>query len=438
MTNIIREIKWRGAVCAVTGLMLAALSFPALAAPKKPKAPAAEPAPPQIQQIEISQNSLSPAGAKALQGLVERFNAQSKGYEVVFVDRDWRAGSAPHLLVLDGANKDAFLAAGKTPRYKSLASVMKGAGIALQTLRSPAVMTPVPVGAKGELLALPVGLSTPVLYVNREAFRRAKVDPDTRFSTWADLQKVLGKLAEGGSSCPYTIAEPGRVIVENASTWHNIPLVVTKGKQQQPVFNSLFQVKHLALMSGWNRARLLRVFPSRAEAEAQFASGKCALIAAPSDSWAGFRQAGVDVGVARLPYHEDFPAAPQNTLADGAALWVSAGKKPGEYKGVATFVSFWLQPDNQIAWQRETGYLPLNRAGLLASESSLLGSDLENIKVAIAQLSRPATNSSSFPSLLGSDRAHRVIEEELAAVWAGSKPAKTALDDAVLRVSTGR
>jgi sn-glycerol 3-phosphate transport system substrate-binding protein len=420
----------------VTGLVLAALTTTALAAPKKPKAAPAAPVTPQIQQIELSPNNLSPAGTKALQGLVERFNAQNKGYEVVLVDRDWRAGNTPHLLILDGADKDVFLA-GKA-RYKSLSSVMKGAGIALQTLRSPAVMTPTPVGAKGELLALPVGLSTPVLYVNREAFRRAKVDPDTRFSTWADLQKVLGKLAEGGSSCPYTIAEPGRVIVENASTWHNVPLAVTRGKQQQAVFNSLFQVKHLALMSGWNRAHLLHVFGDRAEAEAQFASGKCALLAAPSDSWAGFRQQGVDVSVARLPYHEDFPAAPQNTLADGAALWVSAGKKPGEYKGVATFVSFWLQPDNQIAWQRETGYLPLNRAGLLASESNLLGSDLENIKVAITQLSRPATSSSSFPSLLGSYRAHRIIEEELAAVWAGSKPAKAALDDAVLRVSTGR
>jgi sn-glycerol 3-phosphate transport system substrate-binding protein len=434
-----REIRWRGALCAVTGLVLAAMATSTFAAPapKKAKAAAvaAAPATPQIQKIEISQH-LSPAGAKALQGLVERFNAGNKGYEVVLVDRDWRAADVPQVLILDGADRDAFLA-GKA-RYKSLTAVMKGAGIALQVLRAPAVMTPTPLGAKGELLALPVGLSTPVLYINREAFRRAKVDPDTRFSTWADLQKVLGKLAEGGSSCPYTVAEPGRVIVENASAWHNVPLAVIRGKQQQPAFNSLFQVKHLALMSGWHRAHLLHVFANRADAEAQFASGKCALLAAPSDSWAGFRQAGVDVSVARLPYHEDFPGAPQNTLADGSALWVSAGKKPGEYKGVATFISFWLQPDNQVAWQRETGYLPLNRAGLLASESNLLGSDLENIKVAIGQLSRPPTSSSSYPAVLSSDKSHRIIEEELSAVLTGSKPAKAALDDAVLRVSTGR
>ena len=50
-----------------------------------------------------------------------------------------------------------------------------------------------------------------------------------------------------------------------------------------------------------------------------------------------------DVGMASLPYHDDIPGAPQNTLADGPALWVAAGKKPEEYKVIAKFVSFLLE-----------------------------------------------------------------------------------------------
>ncbi|HRG72497.1 MAG TPA: extracellular solute-binding protein, partial [Thauera aminoaromatica] len=177
----------------------------------------------------------------------------------------------------------------------------------------------------------------------------------------------------------------------------------------------------------------------QAEAEQRFARGECAVIAAPSASWTDFRRAGkVDVAVSKLPYYDDFPGAPQNTIADGPALWASAGKKPAEYKAVARFVSFWLQPDNQVAWQRETGYLPLNRAGLLASRSELLGNDLENIQVAVDQLGgKPATPQSSAQPVVERQKVRRILDEELAGVWADEKAAKEALDNAVTRARNG-
>ena len=143
-------------------------------------------------------------------------------------------------------------------------------------------------------------------------------------------------------------------------------------------------------------------------------------------------------GTGQLPYEADAAGAPQNTIADGPALWASAGKKPAEYKAVARFVSFWLQPDNQVAWQRETGYLPLNRAGLLASRSELLGNDLENIQVAVDQLGgKPATPQSSAQPVVEREKVRRILDEELAGVWADQKAAKEALDNAVTRARNG-
>jgi sn-glycerol 3-phosphate transport system substrate-binding protein len=101
-------------------------------------------------------------------------------------------------------------------------------------------------------------------------------------------------------------------------------------------------------------------------------------------------------------------------------------------------VSFWLQPDNQVAWQRETGYLPLNRAGLLASRSELLGNDLENIQVAVDQLGgKPATPQSSAQPVVEREKVRRILDEELAGVWADQKAAKEALDNAVTRARNG-
>lgn len=387
---------------------------------------------PAVQQIELF-HRLPAAKAAALGELVERFNAQAKDTRVVLSTGDWRASPA-QMLILEGDDEEAFVS-GK-PRFKPLYALMKESGKPLQTLRPPAMMTRTPVDAKGRLLALPIGLSTPVLYLNRDALRRAGMNPEsTRIDTWFALQETLGRLADTGHACPYTVAEPGRVMVENLSAWHNEPVAVQQGKNTVPRFNGMFQVKHVAMMASWSRARYLHVFEQQAEAERRFAEGECAVIAAPSASWVDYRRAGkVDVGVVRLPYHDDFPGAPQNTVADGPALWVAAGRKVADYRAVARFVGFWLEPANQVLWQRETGYLPLNRAGLLASRSELLGEDLENVRVAVDQLgNKPATAQSSAQPVVQREKVRRILDEELSGVWADQKAAKEALDNAVMR-----
>ncbi|MDR2015233.1 MAG: extracellular solute-binding protein [Azoarcus sp.] len=441
MSTFIQSIGRRGLVCAVAAVMLAALAMPAAAQGKKPKAKApaaaakAEQPASQPIQIELYQQ-LPPLRVKVLQELVERFNAQSTASQVTLVESDWQAAKPPHMMVLNNTGEEAFLS-GKT-RYKPLFALMKEAGVALPTVKPAAMVTRKPFNATGQVLALPVGLNTPVLYFNRAAFKRAGINTDAApVATWADLQGVLGKLAASGSRCPLTIGEPARVLIENVSAWDNVP--VLNGKQ--PSFNGLFHVKYVSLMASWNRANLLKFFKDRTEAEGHFAKGECAVFIGPSDSWADFRNInGLDVGIARLPYIDDAPGAPQNTHAgSSASLWVSAGKKPAEYKAVANFVNFWLQPENQVIWQRDSGYLPLTKAGIFASESPLLGDSLENIKVAIGQLTnRPATSSSAIQPLIERESALRVIDEELAEVWADRKSAKAALDSAVARLSTGK
>ena len=162
------------------------------------------------------------------------------------------------------------------------------------------------------------------------------------------------------------------------------------------------------------------------------------MLTAASGAWPTLkRQAGFEVGVAALPYHEEYYGAPQNTLADGPALWVGAGKKAADYKAVAKFIDYWLSAESQVEWQRNAGYLPLNRAGLLASESRLLAADLLNIHVGVKQLTNKPVTSVSKPSRYPQRAAvRRIIEEELESVWEDRKPSKLALDTAVARSRT--
>lgn len=381
-------------------------------------------------------HQLEPEKAAVLQKLVEGFNRAHPGETIAIVQRDWQTNPAlPHLMILEADSLAGLLSA--PGRYKPLHALMREAGLSLENQRTTAQITRSVLDAKGQLNALPVGLSTPVMYYNRDALRQAGLNPDAAPKTWFELQEALGHLADKGHRCPYTVAQPGRVMIENGSAWHNQPYTSLQDKQEVPSFNTLFQIKHVAMMASWSKARYLHIFPSERDAENRFASGECAILAGSSASYPRFRT--LDVGVAPLPYYDDVPGAPQNTLADGPALWVANGKAAGDYKTVARFVQFWLEPAQQALWQRDAGYLPLTRSGVLAAAPGVPGLDGAHVRVAMSQLNhKPPTPFSSASFLTGRQSVRSIIDQELAKVWQQNLPAKIALDTAVERSRTVR
>ncbi|MEF8769929.1 hypothetical protein [Candidatus Accumulibacter contiguus] len=73
----------------------------------------------------------------------------------------------------------------------------------------------------------------------------------------------------------------------------------------------------------------------------------------------------------------------------GYSLWVGAGQKPAEYKGVAQFVSFLMEPDLQVELSAVAGFLPMTSAARAAAGSKLLKADTAGLNVAYAQLQGP-------------------------------------------------
>ena len=399
------------------------------AAPKKaPKAPAAAAAPLEIELV----SQLPAEKQQALAALVERFNSQEKGgSKIVIADRAWNTPALPTLMILNNESEEEFLA-GPT-RYKPLSAVMQGAGESLEVAHGVSNVTSPNLMVGGKVAALPVALDTPVLFINQDLFRKAGLDPAAPPQTWAQVQTAAGKLYDAGVTCPLTTVQPAKVLIENQSAWHNAPFASANGTGLAA--NGLGQVRHLARMASWQKSRYLQIFGHGTEAVGHFAKNECGMLLAGQSAMPDVAKGGFSVGVSHLPYYDDVPGAPQNTLADGPALWVGAGKSAAEYKLAARFVRFWLEPAQQIDWQRATGYLPLNRAGAFAASSQSLGSELQNIQVAIAELTnKPATNESHSTIVGHSAKAQRVIDEQLDTVWTQGVAAKLALDNAVQRV----
>jgi len=119
------------------------------------------------------------------------------------------------------------------------------------------------------------------------------------------------------------------------------------------------------------------------------------------------------------------------TLAGGASLWAAAGRKPAEYKGVAQFVSFLMEPELQVEFSAVAGFLPMTPAARAAAGSKLLKADTAGLNVAYAQLQGPGALRALRVS--ENERVRIIAEEELEAAWTGKIPAKQALDNAVQR-----
>ena len=372
-----------------------------------------------------------PDRAKQLEAMVERFNASDRGGRVNIVT-DPAAEANAAIQIVQG---DAEQALRKRGAYRPLYQVMAEAGMALGRDSALVPYDRDTTDSRGRRVALPVGMHTPVLFINRQAFTGAGLDPDAPPRTWRELQDALGKLFDAGQACPGTVSNPSWVMVDNVSARQNVAVTRQAGRKEELSVNGMLQIRHIALMASWVRARYLHLHGAGAEPLERFKRGECAVIAAESAHWPEFRQsAGFDVGVSELPFYDDFPGGVGATLADGPTLWVAKGKKRDDYKVVARFVHFLLMPENQLAWQRGTGYLPMDEKGSVAGGGVAI--DQPNVVVARKQLSAAPKGSPVSTELPRQARVRTILDEELEGVWTDRQPAKQALDNAVTRVGT--
>lgn len=402
-------------VCLVAA-MLPVCATPALAAARVPAA---------RLPIDFS-HQLDEVRAERLEQIVERFNSQQKDYELRLVRR--LEGDPPALVNLVTREEQARFVANRV-RFRPLHEVMREAKLPLDGGKLAPELRVGISDTRGRLFALPLALSTPVLYYNKAAFQQAGLDPETPPKTWWEVQQAADKLFDAGSRCPYTTSWPAWVHIDNVSAWNGAEVSDTKGRL---AFNGLVQVKHIALLSSWYKSKFFAYYGRRDEADHRFAAGECGMLTSSSSLYATLRgNSTVEVGIAPLPYHDDVRGAPQQTLADGASLWIGGGYKAGEYKGAARFVSFLLGAEPQVELTRAGGFLPMTPIARAAARSRLLKIDTAGLDIAYQQLQGKGTLRALRVSQIEPVRI--IVEEELEAVWADRKPAKEALDTAVAR-----
>lgn len=295
--------------------------------------------------------------------------------------------------------------------------------------------------ADGKMLSMPLNSSTPVFYYNKEAFKKAGLDPNKAPRTWPEVGEYAKKLQAAGYPCGFTTEWQTWIHLENFSAWHNVPFASKEngfaGLDTELQFNGPVHVKHIQQLGDWQKANVFEYGGRGPADKPKFYTGRCAMMTASSAAYAAVTKATKDkfeFGIGMLPYWPDVAGAPQNTIIGGATLWVLSGHKPVEYQGVAKFFSYLSQPEVQAASHQRTGYLPITAAAYELTKKQGWYEKHPGTDISILQMNhKPPTPNSKGLRLGSLVQIRDVMDEELEAVWAGKKAPKEALDSAVKR-----
>lgn len=386
-----------------------------------------------------------PNGEK-LNEIAENFNKTNDDFKVTPVNKGnysetmtaaiaaFRSGNPPHIVQVFEVGTATMMAAEGAikPVYRLMAETGEPF--------DPDVYLPTVVGyyttADGKLLSMPFNSSTPILYYNKDAFRKAGLDPETPPETWPELHEMAKKLTDAGYD-GFSTGWQSWVMLENFGAWHNIPFATGQngfgGLDTELVFNDPARIRHIQNMADWQKESIFLYAGRKSDSTSAFTSGKCAIYFNSSAALAAIRRdAKFEFGTGMLPYYPDVEGAPQNSIIGGATLWVLSGHPDKDYEGVAQFFTYLSSPEVQADWHQFTGYLPITMAAYELSKKQGYYDNNPGTETALLQMTlNPPTDHSRGLRLGNFVQIRDIINTELEAVWAGKKTAEQALNDAV-------
>lgn len=362
-----------------------------------------------------------------LQKVIDEFNNKNKtSLKLVKYDKNAPATLNLFLNGKFGQNDDILLNSKKFIAISKMADLAKVKIDTAKLLKNPIFKIAELTDKKGNIIAYPMFISTAMMFYDKNAFRRAGLDEDKPPKTWSEMQDMLGKLSQKGSSCPYTSSVPVFVHLDNVTALAGQSTVNNTTKALN--FNGLSQMRHIAMMTTWHQAKYFKTFGKDYQASEKFIDGTCAIITTDSWEFNRFYDAKDDnLGVAMLPKHEeDHLVKNPYTLVNGGYVWAGAGYTNKEYQNAVKFLNFLAEKDSQKQLLKNNFAIPLNKdVSLNSDEKAFLKLAEESIN---AKNNRSENNYSTL-------RSYKEVEDiaykELQNIWSGKKPAKVGLDDAV-------
>ena len=225
-----------------------------------------------------------------------------------------------------------------------------------------------------ELIALPHSRSLPVMYYNKDYFKKYGLNENNPPKNWDELKQTARVLTRGdivGYSCPL-------------DPWYYNALMMCAGSQIYDEdlhtigFNNEAGTLPLYLWKEMIAAGTMYVpsgenYNSSEACRNLFAEGTVAMIMQSSAQLKGLEKiCEFEVGIAPIPVYSN-----RSYPAGGSNLVMFQGHNEEEQRAGWEFIKFMISPENSVIWANGTGYLPLRKSSMESETYKQMMADKE-------------------------------------------------------------
>ncbi len=220
--------------------------------------------------------------------------------------------------------------------------------------------------SNGKMIGMPFNSSTPIMYYNEEALKKAGVTPP---KTWEEFEEVTAPALKKAGYVPMCQSHLPWIFTENFHSRHNLQFATNNNgfdgvKGTKILVNNPHMRMHFSRFKNWINNGLFGYYGTGwGDNQSAFEKGEAAMWLGSSGSFGGLlKSTNFPFSATFLPYWKKVTEKPYRTFIGGAALFALSRKPAEENKATADFFKFLSSPEIQYYWHKETGYVPITNA----------------------------------------------------------------------------
>jgi ABC-type glycerol-3-phosphate transport system substrate-binding protein len=286
------------------------------------------------------------------------------------------------------------------------------------------------VGRHGDkIYAVPYAFGTPMLYYNKDVFRKAGLDPDAPPKTWDELIAAAKTIQDKTGVAGVAHLTAGNKDYGTMLMVTNAGGTYLNAEGNKLLFDSSEGIAGLQL---WQDLVVKhKVMPLATDAQwiAAFFGGRLAMYITSS---AGLRQAvqasqgKFDLGVANYPL---FPGRDVRRVPNSGATFMLYAPEGSRREASLKFLAFISRLEIANYWSRESGYMPLLKDPLRDPEMKKYVDEFPFVRPVLAQM--PDTISTYVWADKGALEAQSIVSKLIDDLWAGKGTASELVPIAV-------
>lgn len=298
---------------------------------------------------------------------------------------------------------------------------------------------------QGVQWAMPFSVSNPVLYYNKNAFRRAGLDPEKPPTTLEELRSAAQQIVSSGAATyglalkqdPWYFEEwtamAGKPYVDNGNGRDaRATKLEIDNEQGQAIAQWISDMAKNKLAEGTPRTSFDNIFALGADTSsgktiAAMTMDTSAALGTVSQVLGSGQYADVELGVGSLPG----PVAGGGTIVAGSANYIVNKSTPERQEAAFKFAAFLANPQSQSTWGGKTGYIPIRTDSATMEPNATTWATNPYFKIAFDQLQQGENNAATAGPVVGAMEPVRdAIVHAEETIFQGGDP-KAALTSAV-------